>query len=98
MFRVIFHIDEKAKIELGLRNITNLLIDLGEENLEVELVANSEAIVMLVKANNENAAKIADLAAKGVKFAACANSMNAFNLSKEDLLPVLLLCHRVRAS
>lgn len=70
MYRVAFHIDEKAKVDLALKNIENLLIDLGENNVEVELVANSEAITILAATNNENAARIADLAGKGVKFAA----------------------------
>jgi intracellular sulfur oxidation DsrE/DsrF family protein len=87
VYKVVFHIDETTKVGLGLKNIENLLIDLGADNVEVELVVNAEAITMLAANNNENASRIADLAAKGAKFAACANAMKAFTLTKEEMLP-----------
>ncbi len=87
MYKVIFHVDESAKIGLGLRNIENLLIDLGAENVEVELVVNAEAVTLLAADGNDYASRIADLASRGVKFAACANAMKAFNLTAEEMLP-----------
>ena len=42
-----------------MRNLTSLLVDLDEGNVEAELVAHSEAIAMLTAANNDNAGKIA---------------------------------------
>ncbi len=91
MYKVVFHVNELGKVGMALRNLTNLFVDLGEGNVEVELVAHSEAIAMLTAANNDNSGKIAELADKGVKFAACANSMNTYNLSQKDMLPQVLV-------
>jgi len=90
-YRVVFHIDYTARIDLGLENIVNLLADLGESEVEVELVANYEAITLLSKASNEYETKIAELAAKGVVFAACANAMRAHHLVKNDMLEVAVV-------
>jgi hypothetical protein len=91
MYKVVFHIEETKKASFGLKNIENLLIDLGADNVEVELLTNAEAVTMLAANNNENASRIADLAAKGVKFAACANAMKAFKLTKEEMLPQVIV-------
>jgi intracellular sulfur oxidation DsrE/DsrF family protein len=91
MYKVVFHIEETKKASFGLKNIENLLIDLGADNVEVELLTNAEAVTMLAANNNENASRIADLTAKGVKFAACANAMKAFNLTKEEMLPQVIV-------
>ena len=90
-YKVLFHTDYIARIDLGLENIENLLTDLGGSNVEVELVANFEAITLLSKASNKYETKIAELAAKGVIFAACANAMRAHNLTKDDMLEVAVV-------
>lgn len=89
-YKVVFHTDYQARIDLGLENVENLLADLGE-SVEIELVANFEAITLLSKAANKYEAKISELAAKGVIFAACANAMRAHNLSKDDMLEVAIV-------
>src|SRR5665647_1995485 len=90
-YKVVFHIDYIARIDLGLENIENLLVDLGESNVEVELVANFEAITLLAKTSNKYETKIAEFAEKGVIFAACANAMRAHNLTKNDMLEVAII-------
>ena len=85
-YKVIFHIDEMIKSKLVLGNINNLINDLGEENLEVELLANSEAVKLMLKASNEFSEQINSLKLKNVTFAACANSLRQMNLGKELLL------------
>ncbi len=89
-YKVVFHTDYQARIDLGLENIENLLADLGE-SVEIELVANFEAITLLSRASNKYESKIADLAAKDVIFAACANTMRAHNLTKNDMLEVAIV-------
>lgn len=84
-YHVIFHIDEMMKSKLVLGNITNLITDLGEENLEIELLANSEAVKLMLKASNEFSRQLSSLKLKNVTFAACANSLRQMNLNK-DLL------------
>ena len=71
-YKVIFHIDEIRKSKLVLGNIANLIKDLGEDNLEVELLANSEAVKLMVTASNEFSEQLNSLKLKNVTIAACA--------------------------
>ena len=50
-YRVIFHLDEpsKGRADQVFRNIENPLSDLGESNIEVELVANGGGVRAFVK-------------------------------------------------
>ncbi len=91
MYKVILHVEETTRVGYGLRIVETLLIELGEDNVEVELVANGEAVTMLAANNNENASRIADLDAKGARFAACSHAMKAFNLTKEKMLPQVIV-------
>lgn len=87
-YKVIFHLDEGAKgrADLALNNIENLIADLGEENVDVELVSNSEGVTAFLKAPDLHGAQVERLAAKGVRFTACANSLRQLGLTKEALL------------
>lgn len=84
-YQVIFHIDETLKSKLVLGNINNLIKDLGEENLEIELLANSEAVKLMLKDSNEFSEQLNSLKLTNVTFAACANSLRQMNLDKELL-------------
>ena len=84
-YQVIFHIDETLKSKLVLGNINNLINDLGEENLEIELLANSEAVKLMLKDSNEFSEQLSSLKQKNITFAACANSLRQMNLDKELL-------------
>jgi len=84
-YHVIFHIDEMIKSKLVLGNINNLIKDLGEENLEIELLANSEAVKLMLHDSNEFSEQIGNLILKNVTFVACANSLHQMNLAKELL-------------
>jgi len=55
---VIFHIDEIEKSTLVIGNINNLILDLGEENLQVELLANSEAVKLMLVDSSEFTEKL----------------------------------------
>ena len=87
-YRVLFHLDEGAKgrVDLVLHNIENLITDLGQENVEVELVSNSEGVTALLKTPDLHGAMVERLAAKGVRFTACENSLRQFHLAKDALL------------
>lgn len=41
-YRAIFHLAEKDRASLALNNIRNLLAELGDDQVEAELLANSE--------------------------------------------------------
>jgi len=49
-YRVVFHPDEtrKDRADRVFRNIENLLDDLGENNVEVELVANDGGVNVIL--------------------------------------------------
>ena len=87
-YRVLFHLDEGAKgrVDLALHNIENLITDLGQENVEVELVSNSEGVTAFLKVPNLHGAMVERLAAKGVRFTACENSLRQLHLTKEALV------------
>jgi intracellular sulfur oxidation DsrE/DsrF family protein len=65
-YQVIFHIDEIIKLKLVLGNIENLISNLGEEDLEVELLANSEAVKLMLKDSNEFSDQINNLKLKNI--------------------------------
>ncbi|SMB91716.1 hypothetical protein SAMN00017405_2236 [Desulfonispora thiosulfatigenes DSM 11270] len=84
-YKALFHVDEKEKIMLVLKNMANLLNDLGEDEVEVALVGNSEGIALMYQ-SSEYKEKVEALYKKGISFAACANTMKEKKLNKEDLL------------
>lgn len=86
MYKVIFHVDEIEKANLALNNIKNIITDLGEKNIQIELLANSEGIYMLLKPTAQYADQIKDLTSKKVTFAVCANTMKTMGIAKESLL------------
>ncbi len=49
-YRVVFHLDEpsKGRADRVFRNIENPLDDLGENNVEVELVANGGGVNVIL--------------------------------------------------
>jgi len=87
VYKVVFHIDEsfRQRAEQILANITNLLNDMGGENLNVELLANGSGVQMLKKDAGFKE-KIEVLSARGVQFVACAHSLEKLDLKLDDLL------------
>jgi len=87
-YRVLFHIDEGsiARANMVLHNIQNLIDDLGEETVDVALVANGEGVRAVIKSPNVHKGRIKRLAEQGVRFLACANSLRFFGLTEDDLL------------
>lgn len=87
-YRVVFHVDEgnEARVGMALKNIENLMADLGEDNVQVELVTNGRGVSALVKTPNPHQAQIEALAAKGVRFTACANSLRQADITADALL------------
>lgn len=71
--KVIFHINEVERWEIALGNITNLLKDVGEGNVDVRVLANGQAV--LAFADEAILQRIKELAEKGVSFLACRNSL-----------------------
>ncbi|HZK55733.1 MAG TPA: DsrE family protein [Desulfosporosinus sp.] len=85
-YKVVFHIDEQLKAWLVINNIGNLITDLGAENLEIEMVANADAVKILAKSTAEYGPLLKELAEKQVVFCACANSLRNFAIKTDELL------------
>ncbi|MFO7742299.1 MAG: DsrE family protein [Anaerolineae bacterium] len=87
-YRVVFHVDEGsiARANLVLHNIQNLIDDLGQEKVEVALVANGEGVKALLRSPNVHRGQISKLAEQGVQFLACGNSLGFLGLDQDDML------------
>ena len=99
-YKVIFHIDEpsKGRADQVLMNITNLLNDLGDGNVEVELLANGGGVRALTKETKEpdgqagqvgQASLVEALSKRGVRFVACQNSLDHLNMQRSDLVDLV---------
>ncbi len=90
-YKVIFHIDEpsKGRADQVMMNITNLLNDLGDGNVEVELLANGGGVRSLTRGPEGQADQVELLAKRGMRFVACQHSLEHLNLSREDLLDLV---------
>jgi intracellular sulfur oxidation DsrE/DsrF family protein len=83
---VVFHLDEAdpTKHALALRNMANLLDDLGE-GTPVELVMNGPGLGAGL-ADAPHADRMRELLGRGASVAACANSMRDNEVSVEQLI------------
>ncbi|WP_031495240.1 DsrE family protein [Bryobacter aggregatus] len=88
-YHVIFEMSngEQARLEGVIRNINNLKIALGAENVVVDIVLHGGAIDSYTKEKSTLAEKWDQLAKSGVELLACSNSMKMRKISKESLLP-----------
>ena len=70
----------------ALKNISNLQTALGPTT-QIELVAHGSGIGLLIASKTTQQAKIAELAAMGVKFVACENTIRERKIDKATILP-----------
>ena len=77
--------NDPAKWNLALNNARNLQADLGEKNVEIEIVAFGPGIGM-VKSDSVVGNRIAETIGAGVKIVACENTMRGQKLNKPDML------------
>ena len=71
--------------ESVLNNVENLQKAFAPEPTEVEVVAHGKGLAMLQKNNAARAERMSRIAAGGVKFAACENTMRRMKVQKSDL-------------
>lgn len=83
---VVVHLDEgdDAKQESVLRNITNMLVELGADTV-VELVVHGAGLSAATAAG-PHAGEVRALLDQGVTVAACANTMHAKGIGPEQLI------------
>lgn len=89
-YKVIFHINEIDKWKTVLGNVSNLLKDMGPEQVEVIVLANGESVRYYEEEfieEKEILSTFVDLAEMGVKFVACNNALSSRNMKKDNLQP-----------
>ncbi|MDE2628371.1 MAG: DsrE family protein [Burkholderiales bacterium] len=86
--RVVFQMSDNdpGKWALALNNMRNVQVELGEEDVDVELVAFGPGIAML-KGGSPMAQRITEALKTGAKVVACENTMKAQKLVYADMLP-----------
>jgi intracellular sulfur oxidation DsrE/DsrF family protein len=77
--------NDAAKWNLALNNAKNIQKDLGNANVELEIVAFGPGISML-KGESEVGNRVDEAVASGVKVLACQNTMRNQKLNKDDML------------
>ena len=85
--KVVFQVSDNdpAKWGLALNNIRNIQLDLGEDEVEIELVAYGPGLAML-KGGSPMAERVTKTLKTGVKVVACENTMKAQKLVYADML------------
>jgi intracellular sulfur oxidation DsrE/DsrF family protein len=87
--KVVVHINfaETGRHGHGLKNIENVLREVGDDGAVIEVVCHGGGIGLVESARSEHAEQVAALAARGVKFVACRNTMRQKSIRPEDLIP-----------
>jgi len=78
--------NDPAKWNLALNNARNVQTDLGEKNVEIEIVAYGPGLNML-KAGSPVAQRIDESMMNGMKIVACENTMKAQKVTRDQILP-----------
>lgn len=86
--RVVFELTsaDKETWSAVLNNIENLRQAFGAESADVLLVVHGKAIGFLKSTNAEQSERMQKLAAAGVVFAACENTMKRQSVKRDELL------------
>lgn len=87
-YKVVFQVSvgDAQGWNLTLNNVKNVKQELGEGNVDVEIVVYGPGISML-KIDSPVASRIDEVLATGVKVVACQNTMKAQKLTDADMLP-----------
>jgi uncharacterized protein len=84
--RVLFQVSDAdpAKWTLALSNAKNVQADLGEDNVQIEIIAYGPGLDML-KAESKVADRLAGALDDNVGLIACENTMTNTKISKDDM-------------
>ncbi|CAG9298148.1 DsrE family protein [Celerinatantimonas diazotrophica] len=83
--QVIFHIDETNKWPMVLANVKNLLKVVDPQHSHIVVLANSQAVLAYTADSAEHQPVMASLAADGVCFEACQNSLTGLKIERDSL-------------
>jgi intracellular sulfur oxidation DsrE/DsrF family protein len=92
--KVLFHINETEKWKVVFGNISNLISDIGEENVDINVVATGFSVYGYT--DSEKLSVMKQLSLRGVNFIACRNSLSnmcqeGVACVKEELLPPFIV-------
>ena len=87
--KVVFELTSDSHETWGalLNNVENLQKSLGAADSQIEVVAHSKGLGMMLKKNDQMEGRMSRIAGTGVVFAACENTMRRMNVSKDALMP-----------
>lgn len=71
----------------GLRNVENILREVGDRGAVVEVVCHGGGIGLVEKARSDCMEQVASLSKRGVRFVACRNTMRQKSILPQDLIP-----------
>lgn len=77
--------DDTKKWNTVLNNAHNVQVDLGKDNVQIEIVAYGPGIGML-KAESLVANRVQEAMSDHINFVACGNTMKAQGLTKDDMI------------
>lgn len=83
---------DPAKWNLALTNATNVQADLGQGNVDIEIVAYGPGLSM-IRLESPVGERVRESIASGVRIVACESTMTNLKLSREDMLPSLVYVH-----
>lgn len=87
-YKAVFHVDQRdAQVfNLALNNVLNLLNAIPGQEHELFVLLNGPAVALMAGADVVPfQERIEELAGKGVRFQVCANALQRFEVSREDL-------------
>lgn len=92
--KVVYHINDLDSANGALRNVKNHLNAVGDENIELVVVAHSKGATFMVDGTTDSKgntfeATIAELADRGVKFNFCSNTIRGLKIDKNAINPVV---------
>lgn len=88
-YKVIFHITELEKWDALLANVSNLLKEMSDVQLEIEVLANGNAVHYYDSTNEveTNLNKMKSLSDSDVRIVGCSNSLTNNGITKDKLYP-----------
>ena len=88
--RVVIQVSDgdPKKWHLALNNAKNVQTELGQDKVDIEIVAYGPGIGML-KADSEVAARVEEAVGSGMRIVACENTMTNQKLSRSDMNPFI---------
>ena len=78
--------DNPRTMKIALNNAMNVVKALGQDNVEVEIVAYGPGLKLLLNQNKAFRDRVQSLQFYGIRFVACKNTMNKMKVTKKDLV------------